>query len=73
MPQPGRGCFPGLGLRAGAGKGEQLRHGYVESHSHSQVRGVPSGSAEVHGCNSRGKGDLKSHAAHDFSVPCGKV
>lgn len=34
MPQPGRGGFPGVGLSAGAGKGEQLRHRDAESPSH---------------------------------------
>lgn len=34
MPQPGKGDFPGLGLSAGGGKGEQLRHGVADSPSH---------------------------------------
>lgn len=34
MPQPGRGGFLCLALNAGAGKGQQLRHGDPESTSH---------------------------------------
>lgn len=43
MSQPGRGGFLGLGLNAGAGKGEQLRHGDAKSPSHPRGELSPSG------------------------------
>lgn len=41
MPQPGRGAFPRLALHAGAGKGQQLRHGDPESASHPRGESSP--------------------------------
>lgn len=56
IPQPGRECFPGLGLSAGAGKGEKLRLGDAESPSHPRGELSPQAGLRLSAVTAEAKG-----------------